>query len=1783
MKRTLFFCLLVSNSLFAQVNLNQGLVAYYPFTGNANDQSGNNNNPSFNNATLTSDRFGNPNSAYSFDGSGSYIQIPNSASLNLGNQISLCAWVKPEGYYSGTCHGNSILMKGDGDYLPGNYHLRFDDNGYTDGQNCVNPITDEAHENFYGVNTGVPAGGYNPFIQIGQWYSVVFTYDGVTAKLYVNCELVITNQITTSSFSNAYDLFLGRLNDPQYPYWLNGVLDEVRIYNRAINQDEVKAYGGCSTTTSTTASFTMADTVCVNTPVQITNTSTNATNYFWNFCVADVNAAPTGTNLGNVGGQMQMPVYTDYAFDNGNYYGFVTNNSPGGLLRLDFGNSLLNTPTVTSLGDLGGVIPDNTEGLQVVNNEGQWYVIIVGGDPIDGHPSKIVKIELGANIANNSPTAVDWGNIGNLSYPHDLYVFNDNGNWYGFTVNYNNSTITKFDFTSSFSNTPTAINLGNVGNLSGPTGLHAINDNGNWHLFVTNAFSSSLTRLDFGTSLLNVPSGQNLGNIGGVFHTCWDIYTMKFCGETVAFVINANQSYNDLIRLNFGGSLLNTPTATSLGNIGNCLFPHCLSKIFRVGADLYSFITNVNNNTLTRLRFAGCTNSDIPNSSAQNPPSVTYNSPGTYNINLSVDEGLPTQTSFCKQIVVQNCADTIINDYTPVRALDPCDNKITVDDATAFNVGDTVLLIQMKGAAIDSSNSNAFGTIKDYKNAGNYEFNYVKSKAGNIIELKNVLTRKYDLPDGKVQLIRVPYYQNVTFNPVLTCLPWDGEKGGVLAFNVANTITLKNDIDVSGRGFRGGLPLNSSIITCGMTDYYYDPASNNGAEKGEGINSLLSDSKNYGRGSPANGGGGGNAHNCGGGGGGNGGTGGQGGEQWEGCQPQPYGGIGGKKLANSSQLNKIFLGGGGGMGHGNDHGEFPAGSGGGIIIFSANTLNSNNYKIKADGTNGFPCPSEPACSDGMGGGGAGGSILMSVNTVGNATAIEANGGNGADQVTTNMYRHGTGGGGAGGSIAFEQSAISTQFTTSYNGGKNGVMPAHNNDAYGATPGDAGFVMAGFKIAVDTQLFKTNIDSVRIKDSLAACNSFNFHGISFVNRDSISTWQWDFGDGNTGTTKDTTHTYANTVGNYTIKMVATDLNGCKDSSITIVNTVAPPLVKANEDSALCPGGHMQLIVAGATNYSWSPATGLSNTTIANPVATPTSTIQYIVTGTSNNGCSANDTVNITVNAKPTIAKSGDTSICKNSSIQLFASGGVIYNWSPSSSLSNNSIANPIASPSGNTTYYVSVTDNNSCTNNDSIKVSIRPDPVFSINSDTAICVNRSAQLDASGGNSYSWLPSGSLNDPSIANPTASPQTTTNYSVQITDTVCNISATLSTTVQVSPLPNVNAGKDSALCPGGQMQLTVVGAANYSWSPSTGLSDPTIANPVATPTSTIQYIVTGISNSGCSANDTVNITVNIKPAIAKSNDTLICKNSSVQLFASGGVIYNWTPSSSLSNNSIANPIASPSGNTTYYVTVTDNNSCNNSDSIKVSVRPDPVFSINSATAICINGSVQLEASGGNVYSWLPAESLNNPFIANPTASPQNSTNYSVLITDTVCNNSTTLTTAVQVAPLPTVKASKSNDLDCTKDFSQLNATGAVKYSWSPAATLSNTNIANPVATPVSPTIYIVKGTDAQGCVNYDSVMVVITASNKSGYFMPNAFTPNNDGLNDCYGIKYWGVIQELDFGIYNRWGERIFHTHNPSDCWDGTYKGVQQNPDVYVYLIKAKTFCGDVFKKGTFVLIR
>jgi Concanavalin A-like lectin/glucanases superfamily/Secretion system C-terminal sorting domain len=236
-RTTLLFSLLISTNTYSQGTLSNGLMAYYPFTGNANDISGNNNNPVFNNATLTSDRFGTSNSAYHFNGVNNYMKVVNNPTINFANQMSIALWVKPTGFYIGPCNNNMLLMKGDADYLQGNYSLRF-----ADGINgCSNSNTSQ--EYFYDGNGG---SSNTPFVQLNQWYSVVSTYDGTTARIYVNCILRASVAASVSTFTNNFDLFFGHLNNAQYPYWLNGDLDEVRIYNRALTQAEVNQYGGCS-------------------------------------------------------------------------------------------------------------------------------------------------------------------------------------------------------------------------------------------------------------------------------------------------------------------------------------------------------------------------------------------------------------------------------------------------------------------------------------------------------------------------------------------------------------------------------------------------------------------------------------------------------------------------------------------------------------------------------------------------------------------------------------------------------------------------------------------------------------------------------------------------------------------------------------------------------------------------------------------------------------------------------------------------------------------------------------------------------------------------------------------------------------------------------------------------------------------------------------------------------------------------------------------------------------------------------------------------------------------------------------------------------------------------------------------------------------------------------------------------------------------------------------------------------------------------------------------------
>jgi hypothetical protein len=224
-------------------DITSGLVAYYTFNGGSlNDGSVYQNNISFNNATPTADRNGKANNAFLFDGASNYMTVPNSPSLSPGN-ITLYAIIKINGFYTGAAHDNMILVKGHHD-AAGEYFMNFLDWPNTGAQpDTVNEYFDGAFgdNNSPGTGIGIGPQTVTDHLSAGVWYKLAFSYDGLTAKLYINGVLKNTKTGSVQMTPSSLDLYIGTNPEPPglYPFWFNGVIDEIRIYNRALPDEAI--------------------------------------------------------------------------------------------------------------------------------------------------------------------------------------------------------------------------------------------------------------------------------------------------------------------------------------------------------------------------------------------------------------------------------------------------------------------------------------------------------------------------------------------------------------------------------------------------------------------------------------------------------------------------------------------------------------------------------------------------------------------------------------------------------------------------------------------------------------------------------------------------------------------------------------------------------------------------------------------------------------------------------------------------------------------------------------------------------------------------------------------------------------------------------------------------------------------------------------------------------------------------------------------------------------------------------------------------------------------------------------------------------------------------------------------------------------------------------------------------------------------------------------------------------------------------------------------------------
>ena len=457
------------------------------------------------------------------------------------------------------------------------------------------------------------------------------------------------------------------------------------------------------------------------------------------------------------------------------------------------------------------------------------------------------------------------------------------------------------------------------------------------------------------------------------------------------------------------------------------------------------------------------------------------------------------------------------------------------------------------------------------------------------------------------------------------------------------------------------------------------------------------------------------------------------------------------------------------------------------------------------------------------------------------------------------------------------------------------------------------------------------------------------------------------------------------------------------------------------AAVCQGDTLTL--TGSSNksnnlrWSWAPQATLASPanqlTLAYPVATTTYTLQ---TRWGNN-CLATKTITVPVRSLAIPNAGSDASFCNGqASVQLSASGGNSYNWSPASGLSATNIPNPVAAP-GSSTHYVVHVGVTGCSKirSDTVIVTVRPLPTMSITNDTLICVIDTLQIiNTSGTGTVLWTPAYMISNVNAASPFVSPDVPTKYKVRYTDSFgCFNNESIY--VDVKAQVTLDAGNDTAICRTEGYRLNASGdAQSYTWTPGRFLSDTTIRNPFANPLTTTTY--TMIGNIGkCEAQSQITITVAPFPIAFAGRDTAICVGQAVQLNASGGSIYSWSPTNHLSNPMIASPVANPPpGIRTYIVTVTDTLGCPKPIKDTVLIQVIAQLDVNagpSDTTIVEDQLLFLQATGALTYSWSPATWLSNPSIANPVANPRDSmTRYLVTGRDARgCIGSDTITVRV------------------------------------------------------------------------------------------------------------------------------------------------------------------------------
>lgn len=658
------------------------------------------------------------------------------------------------------------------------------------------------------------------------------------------------------------------------------------------------------------------------------------------------------------------------------------------------------------------------------------------------------------------------------------------------------------------------------------------------------------------------------------------------------------------------------------------------------------------------------------------------------------------------------------------------------------------------------------------------------------------------------------------------------------------------------------------------------------------------------------------------------------------------------------------------------------------------------------------------------------------------------------------------------------------------------------------------------------------------------------------------------------------------GNY--RLVVTNVSGCSDTAFVLLSITAKVMLGSDTSISICQGNFLNLQTAYNT-----PGLSAQWTTGGNVVANPTAVSIagiYRLVATRVGGCS--DTAFLTLSNSPKPNLGTDTTLvtCTGNSVNLttvYNTTGLTTSWT------NNgvAVANPLMVVVGGN-YRVVARNSFGCSDTAFVALSLQSKPSLGNDQIQRICSGSSFNLTtayATTGLTATWT----LNGNPVAEATAVSNAGNYQLIVVNNLGCADTAIL--TLNVNPQPNLGNDITKSICSDSSVNLLSLfstGTNSNVWTrEGTVVINPTSVNAGG------RYQLISTTTLGCADTAVVDLMVSTAPVVVINNPPMLCvpqtanlTNAAVTAGTLPGISFSYW-ANAMATVGLSNATVVTDG--TYYIKGTNSTGCFSIMPVLVRSHPLPLVNAGPDKSICSNEnsttlSVQVSNTQAPVtYQWTPIANggIVSPATAStivrPTAARQP---YIITVTDgSGCNYKVSDT--VVVLKQPPVAAFAGNDTFAIMGQPiRLKATGGVAYSWSPANLLSNPAIANPLATiNTDSVVFTVTVTDANGCKATDHVVV---RTFKGGtYHVPNAFTPDRDGLNDVFRPIPMGInVSKMVFRVFNRFGLLMFETNLSMHGWDGNFKGEAQPAGNYVWRLQAETVTGKAIEmKGNVVLIR